>query len=133
MPRPMPRLMPRTRPRTLLLALLTTGLLAAGAAAAPGSASAGPGTFAPPAPTGLRATGTTGTSVALVWNASRGAVGYEIKRDGVVTGTAEIPSAMQVGLQASTTYRFRVRAKDSGGGTWWRPEGRPAWRTGSRR
>ena len=95
-----------------LLALLVAGTLMA--AVAPSSASAGAAPFAPPAPTGLRSTGTTGTSVALVWNASSGADSYEIKRDGVVTGTADIPSGMQVGLTPSTTYRFRVRAKDGG-------------------
>jgi len=95
-----------------LLALLVAGALMA--AVAPSSASAGAAPFAPPAPTGLRSTGTTGTSVALVWNASSGADSYEIKRDGVVTGTADIPSGMQVGLTPSTTYRFRVRAKDGG-------------------
>jgi hypothetical protein len=95
-----------------LLALLVAGALVA--AVAPSSASAGAAPFAPPAPTGLRSTGTTGTSVALVWNASSGADSYEIKRDGVVTGTADIPSGMQVGLTPSTTYRFRVRAKDGG-------------------
>lgn len=95
-----------------LLALLVAGALMA--AVAPSSASAGAAPFAPPAPTGLRSTGTTGTSVALVWNASSGADSHEIKRDGVVTGTADIPSGMQVGLTPSTTYRFRVRAKDGG-------------------
>jgi len=95
-----------------LLALLVAGTLMA--AVAPSSASAGAAPFAPPAPTGLRSTGTTGTSVALVWNASSGADSHEIKRDGVVTGTADIPSGMQVGLTPSTTYRFRVRAKDGG-------------------
>lgn len=88
---------------------LGAAIVALVAATVPGTAVA-----APPAPTGLRATGTTGTSVALSWNAVGGADLYEIKRDGVVTGTAEIPSTMQVGLTPSTTYKFRVRAKDGG-------------------
>jgi len=100
------------RIRSLLAVAATVVLLPALAAVTP--ASAEPTAFAPPAPTGLRATGTTGTSVALVWNAVSGADLYEIKRDGVVTGTAEIPSTMQVGLTPSTTYKFRVRAKDGG-------------------
>jgi FlaG/FlaF family flagellin (archaellin) len=100
------------RIRSLLAVAATVVLLPALAAVTPASAETS--AFAPPAPTGLRATGTTGTSVALVWNAVSGADLYEIKRDGVVTGTAEIPSTMQVGLTPSTTYKFRVRAKDGG-------------------
>lgn len=100
------------RIRSLLAVAATVVLAPALAAVTP--ASAEPTALAPPAPTGLRATGTTGTSVALVWNAVNGADLYEVKRDGVVTGTAEIPSTMQVGLTPATTYRFRVRAKDGG-------------------
>jgi hypothetical protein len=108
----------RRRHRKLSFALfLSVGLLLSAQPGWQGSASAEPGQLAPAAPTGLRATGTTGTSVALVWNASSGAVEYDIKRDGVVTGTAEIPSSMAVGLTPSTTYKFRVRARDSRGAT----------------
>jgi hypothetical protein len=97
--------------------LLSLGLVLPVQLASLNSAQAGAEALAPPAPTGLKSTGTTGTSVALVWNAVSGAKIYEILRDGVMTGTAEIPSTMQVGLTPSTTYKFRVRAKDSGGGT----------------
>jgi hypothetical protein len=113
----------RLRHRKPLLLLLLAALLIPAQVAWQGSASAGDGgvaAFAPPAPTGLRATGSTGTSVALQWNATPRAVLYEIRRDGTVQGTAEIPSSMAVGLTPSTTYKFRVRAKDSGGA--WGPE-----------
>ena len=113
----------RLRHRKPLLLLLLAALLIPAQVAWQSSASAGDGgvaAFAPPAPTGLRATGSTGTSVALQWNATPRAVLYEIRRDGTVQGTAEIPSSMAVGLTPSTTYKFRVRAKDSGGA--WGPE-----------
>jgi hypothetical protein len=68
-------------------------------------------------PTGLRNAGVTGTSVSLVWQPPAGGkvASYDVVRDGVVTGTATIPSAMAVGLKPATTYRFTVRARDAAG------------------
>lgn len=105
----------RFKPLVALAALAL--LLAAPGAVQAGTEQADAATFAPPAPTGLRAAGTTGTSVSLVWNAASGADSYDIKRDGVLTHSADIPSSMAVGLTVATTYRFRVRAKDSNGAT----------------
>jgi hypothetical protein len=78
---------------------------------------------APRAPAGVHATGTTGTSVALVWNSVSGAVEYQVRRDGASPVTATIPSAMIVGLTPSTAYTLRVRAKDRSGG--WSPDSAP--------
>jgi hypothetical protein len=110
-----PRLLP------FLLALLfipALGLWAANAHAADVGGPAGRATDVQPPdpPTGLRNAGGTGTSVSLVWQPPTGEVkveSYVIVRDGVVTGTATIPSAMAVGLKPATTYRFTVRALDS--------------------
>jgi Fibronectin type III domain len=102
-------------PRKRLLAYLSALLVlpALGAAAPTASAAA-----APDPPTGLRNAGATGTSVSLVWQPPVGGTkpaSYQILRDGAVTGTATIPSAMSVGLKPATTYRYTVRALDKAG------------------
>jgi hypothetical protein len=99
--------------RRRLLAYLFALLLVPATATAAQAA----GTAAPGPPTNLRNAGTTGTSVSLVWQPPKGGKvsSYQIVRDGTVTGTATIPSAMSVGLTPSTTYTFTVRALDSGG------------------
>ncbi|GAA4411314.1 hypothetical protein GCM10023148_03780 [Actinokineospora soli] len=82
----------------------------------------GPGgggdTQAPTAPTGLRVTGVTGTSVSLAWSASTddvGVTGYDVHREGgpvtQVSGTA----ATVTGLSPTTRYTFTVRARDRAG------------------
>jgi len=107
--------------RKSLLAPILALLLVPPCVLAGSPAQAGPGTAsavaAPAPPSNLRNAGATGTSVSLVWTPPPGGrpAGYEIRRDGVVTGTAEIPSTMAVGLTPSTTYRFEVRTRDSAG------------------
>ncbi len=76
----------------------------------------GGGGSAPGAPTGLRSTGTTSSSVSLAWTAPSGTVsGYYVYENGSratsVTGT----SATISGLAASTTYTFAVSAFNSAG------------------
>ena len=82
-----------------------------------------PGDTEPPSiPTGLTAS-SSGTSISLSWNASSdnvGVTGYELQRcqgagcSPVTTiATPTITSLVDSGLQASTTYRYRVRAKDA--------------------
>ena len=83
-------------------------------------ASATPQVPLPPAPTGLAATGGD-TQVALTWNASSGATGYNVKRGTVsggpystitsVTGT----SFTDTGLTNGTTYYYVVSAVNAGG------------------
>jgi hypothetical protein len=75
-----------------------------------------PAAAAPAPPTGVRAFSVTGTSVTLVWNASSGADSYEVRRTGSTKVIpADIPNAVIAGLAPSTSYTFRVRAKDSSG------------------
>ncbi|MET9681487.1 chitinase [Streptomyces coeruleorubidus] len=74
-----------------------------------------PGPAIPAAPSGLKVSGTTPSSVSLAWNAVSGATGYTVYRDGTkvtaVTGT----SATVTGLAASTSYSFQVTAVNAAG------------------
>ncbi|MFI1168925.1 cellulose binding domain-containing protein [Streptomyces sp. NPDC020801] len=82
---------------------------------------AGGDTTPPSVPSGVTVGSATGSSLTMRWSASTddsGAVtGYEVSRDGAapvaVTGT----SYTATGLQASTSYSFRVRARDAAGNT----------------
>ncbi|MFI2430634.1 chitinase [Streptomyces sp. NPDC018693] len=69
----------------------------------------------PGTPGGLRVSGTTSSSVSLVWNAVSGATGYSIYRNGTkvtaVTGT----TATVTGLAPSTSYSFQVTATNTAG------------------
>ncbi|MFI1393383.1 cellulose binding domain-containing protein [Streptomyces sp. NPDC020681] len=81
--------------------------------------SGGGDTTAPSVPSGVQVGSATGSSLTVSWTASSddsGTVaGYEVSRDGgapvSVTGT----SYAATGLQSSTSYAFRVRAKDAAG------------------
>ncbi|PZH03706.1 chitinase [Streptomyces sp. NTH33] len=74
-----------------------------------------PAPTVPAAPGGLTVTGTTSSSVSLVWNTVSGATGYSVYRSGTkvtaVTGT----SATVTGLAASTSYSFQVTATNAAG------------------
>jgi hypothetical protein len=112
---------PRGSRRAAVLTAALAALLLPTAALGPGAAAGEPDraparTLAPPAPTGLRVDGMTGTSVSFTWRPSSGATEYELARDGVVISKHAIPSGMAFSLQPSTTYRFKVRALDSSGG-----------------
>ncbi|WP_019006002.1 carbohydrate-binding protein [Cohnella laeviribosi] len=82
-----------------------------------GNPDPGGDTTAPTAPTNLRVTGKTSTSVSLAWNASSdnvGVTGYIVKYGGSsvnVTGT----TATVAGLAPGTSYTFTVQAKDAAG------------------
>ncbi|GAV38393.1 cellulose binding domain-containing protein [Streptomyces acidiscabies] len=68
-------------------------------------------------PTNLAVTATTATSVSLSWNASSGAAGYTVYRDGQSVGTTTGTSFTDSGLSAATSYTYTVKAYDSAGGT----------------
>ena len=75
----------------------------------------------PSAPTGLAASGTSSTTVALTWNAVAGANGYDVRIwDGgpfwrtIATNLATTSHAAG-GLAAKTTYLFDVRARNTTG------------------
>jgi len=82
-------------------------------------------TTPPTPPTGLSATATGSTSIALSWTASTdnvGVTGYEVERcTGAVCSTFALvatPTATSysdTGLTARTRYRYRVRAVDDAG------------------
>lgn len=77
-----------------------------------------PDTQAPSAPSGLRVTATTSSSVSLAWNASSdnvGVTGYNIFRGTTAAGTTTANTFNVTGLAASTTYSFTVRATDAAG------------------
>ncbi|RKT55995.1 PQQ-dependent sugar dehydrogenase [Saccharothrix australiensis] len=77
-----------------------------------------PDAVAPTAPSGLRVTGRTATSVDLAWTASTddvGVTGYEVFRDGARAGTADGTTTTVGGLTTGTSYRFTVRARDAAG------------------
>jgi chitinase len=91
-------------------------------AACDGSGDPGPGddTEAPTAPSGLRSTGTTATSVSLAWSASTdnvGVTGYDVYNGGTKAASATGTSATIGGLSPETAYSFTVKAKDAAGNT----------------
>ncbi|MEU6668258.1 glycoside hydrolase family 18 protein [Streptomyces sp. NPDC046727] len=76
----------------------------------------GSGTGQPPAaPTGLRTTSVTSSSVGLSWSAVTGATSYAVYRDGIKSQTVTGTSATVSGLTASTAYSFQVTAVGDAG------------------
>ena len=69
----------------------------------------------PATPTGLAVTGTTSNSVSLTWNASAGATGYTVRRNGANPATVSTTSTTITGLAANTSYSFTVSASNSAG------------------
>lgn len=59
------------------------------------------------------------TEIALSWDASAGATGYEIEADGVLIGDAAKSSYVHTELLPNTTHTYRVRAKNAEGATEW--------------
>ena len=75
-------------------------------------------TTPPTTPGNLRSTGTTSSSVSLAWNASTdnvGVTGYNVYRNGSLVTTVTGTTYTDSGLNASTTYTYRVRARDAAG------------------
>lgn len=73
---------------------------------------------APTAPTGLGATATSQSQIALSWTASTdnvGVTGYRIYRNGALQATTAGTSYQDTGLTAGTTYNYTVRAYDAAG------------------
>ncbi|MFE9027153.1 chitinase [Streptomyces iakyrus] len=74
-----------------------------------------PGPTVPAAPSGLRVSGTTSSSVSLAWNPVSGATGYTVHRDGTKVTAVSGTSATVTGLAASTSYSFQVTATNAAG------------------
>ena len=73
---------------------------------------------APTVPTGLTATSTFATQVALAWvpsNDNVGVSGYHIFRNGSVVATTTLATYTDSGLAASTAYSYAVSAFDAAG------------------
>jgi chitinase len=87
-----------------------------------GTCGTGGGDTTPPSvPTGLNSPSKTTTSVSLAWNASTdnaggsGVAGYDVFRNGALSGSPTTTSFTVTGLTANTTYSFTVRARDTAG------------------
>ncbi|MBB3110072.1 chitinase [Paenibacillus phyllosphaerae] len=77
-------------------------------------------TAAPSAPTNLRVTATTSTSIAIAWNASTDNVavtGYDVYRGATLltTVSGSTLAYTNTGLTASTSYSYSIKAKDAAG------------------
>ena len=77
-------------------------------------------TTAPSVPGGLAVGTRTATSIALSWNASTdtggsGVAGYDVYRNGSLVGSPAGRSYVDGGLSPSTSYSYRVRARDNAG------------------
>ncbi|MBD8497029.1 glycoside hydrolase family 19 protein [Paenibacillus arenosi] len=75
-------------------------------------------TIAPTAPTNVASPSQSATSITLNWNASTDNVGvtaYDIYRNNVKAGTATTTTFTDTGLQALTSYSYKVRALDAAG------------------
>jgi hypothetical protein len=67
----------------------------------------------PDAPTGLAATGVTGPKVHLTWNASVGAVSYNVYRDGGLLGSAATTAFDDASPPIGSQLSYTVRAVDA--------------------
>ncbi|MFT3913075.1 MAG: fibronectin type III domain-containing protein [Anaeromyxobacteraceae bacterium] len=116
---------------SLPLTVLACLALAAGACGGGGGGGGTPDALPPAAPTGLAATPTSSTSVALGWSAPADPITrYELERaagaGGAFTALAS-PAApasgySDGGLVTGTAYRYRVRAVGAGGPSAWSAE-----------
>jgi hypothetical protein len=83
------------------------------------STGSGTGTTPPQAPTGLTASGVTGTGFTLKWTAAtkgtNAVASYDVYENGALYATSTTTTAAIGGLTASTTYAFSVAAVDSTG------------------
>ncbi|WP_068619093.1 glycosyl hydrolase family 18 protein [Paenibacillus tuaregi] len=75
-------------------------------------------TQAPTAPTGLKSTAKTASSVTLSWSASTdnvGVTGYDVYNGSTLAASVTGTTATIIGLKANTAYSFTVKAKDAAG------------------
>jgi chitodextrinase len=75
----------------------------------------GGGGTPPLAPTGLTGSAPSSDQVNLSWNASAGATGYNVVRDGAFLATTGSTSFSDTTVQPETTYRYTVQAFNSAG------------------
>jgi chitinase len=93
-------------------------LINAGACDGSGGGGPGPDTQAPSVPAGLAVGAVTASTVDLSWSASTdnvGVTGYDVVRGGTRVATVTGTSFTDAGLAASTTFTYRVLARDAAG------------------
>jgi len=73
------------------------------------------GGSAPATPTNLQGTAVSSSQINLTWNASSGATGYYVYRNGTQVGSPTTNSYSDTGLAASTQYSYYVAAYNSYG------------------
>lgn len=74
----------------------------------------------PPTPTGLTATPSGQTTVDLTWDASAGALGYDVERNDIVIANDHSLTAYgDAALNPATEYSYRVRATGADGDSAW--------------
>ncbi|MFZ3560152.1 chitinase [Streptomyces sp. BH055] len=108
----------RTGPTTTKVTIYTHGWYGSPAYTADDLTLLGPGTQtpAPPAaPTGLKTSAVTATSVGLSWSAVPGATSYVVYRNGTKSQTVTGTSATVSGLAPTTAYSFQVAAVNDAG------------------
>ena len=94
---------------------------AGGESLASASVTASASTAPPPTPTGFFVSASDATSVSLAWNASAGAILYQILRRGIgdddfiVIGTSYQPSYIDTAVTAGDTYGYRIVAVNNSG------------------
>jgi hypothetical protein len=112
--------------RHLFAALAScAAVLAAGSAAPGGSAAPAADTQPPSVPQGMAFTGTTRTTVGLVWRAATddvGVAGYRLYRNGTRVATVTGLKHTFRGLRCGTRYTFALEAVDAAGNASYRPE-----------
>lgn len=108
----------RTGPATTKVTIYTHGWYGSPAYTADDLTLLGPGTEtpAPPAaPTGLKTSAVTATSVGLSWSAVPGATSYAVYRNGTKSRTVTGTSATVTGLTPATAHSFQVAAVNDAG------------------
>jgi len=75
----------------------------------------GGGPIPPDTPTGLQVVGTTSSTASLSWNATAGATGYGVYRDGSKVQDVTTTSFTDLGLSPSTDYGYTVDAFNTAG------------------
>ena len=68
-----------------------------------------------PTPTGVTTSLSSPSSITLTWNATTGAAGYKIYRNGIQVAVSSLPTFVDSGLAASTVYSYSVSAYDTSG------------------
>ena len=78
-----------------------------------------PGPAVPAVPTGLTATPANDSQINVAWNSVSNATGYDLEIDGVVVDKATSLTHAHTGLDPSTQYTYRVRARNALGNSAW--------------